>query len=145
MSSYLFRYRKDFNSQHASIFLIETWQKSLDNKSYGGAVLMNLSKAFVTLNHDLLIAQLHAYDIKTLKLLHSYLKKMCQRTKLNSSFSTRSGLLQGVPQGSVLGPIIFNIYLNDLFYLTKMSQVCNFADDSTFYICDKELKFEYFD
>ena len=98
MSSYLFSYRKDFNSQHASIFLIEIWQKSLDNKSYGGAVLMNLSKAFVTLNHDLLIAQLHAYDIKTLKLLHSYLKKMCQRTKLNSSFSTRSGLLQGVSQ-----------------------------------------------
>ena len=70
------------------ISLIERWRKSLDNKGYGGAVLMDLSKAFDTLNHDLLIAKLHAYgfDIKTLKLLHSYLTKRWQRTKINSSF-----------------------------------------------------------
>ena len=74
---YLCHYRKGFNSQHALISLIERWRKSLDNKGYGGAVLMDLSKAFDTLNHDLLIAKLHAYgfDIKTLKLLHSYLTK----------------------------------------------------------------------
>ena len=96
---------------------------------------MDLSKAFVTLNHDLLIATIHAYgfDIKNLKLLHSYLTKRWQRTKLNSSFSTWSQLLQGVPQGSVLGPVPFNIYLNDLFYLTEMTQVSYFADDTTFY------------
>ena len=102
---------------------------------------MDLSKAFDTLNHDLLIAKLHAYgfDIKTLKLLHSYLTKRWQRTKVNSSFSTWSELLQGVPQGSVLGPILFNMYLNDLFYLTEMTQVRNFADDTTFCVCDKDL------
>ena len=101
---------------------------------------MDLSKAFDTLNHDLLIAKLHAYgfDIKTLKLLHSYLTKRWQRTKVHG-FSTWSELLQGVPQGSVLGPILFNMYLNDLFYLTEMTQVCNFADDTTFYVCDKDL------
>ena len=105
-------------------------------------MLMDLSTAFDTLNHDLLIAKLHAYgfDIKTLKLLHSYLTKRWQRTKVNSSFSTWSELLQGVPQGSVLGPIhLFNIYLNDIFYLTEMTQVFNFADDTTFYVCDKDL------
>ena len=108
---------------------------------YGVTVLMDLSKAFDTLNHDLLIAKLHAYgfDIKTLKLLHSYLTKRWQRTKVNSSFSTWSELLQGVPQGSLLGPILFNIYLNDLFYLTEMTQVRNFADDTTFCVCDKDL------
>ena len=102
---------------------------------------MDLSKAFDTLNHDLLIAKLHTYgfDIKTLKLLHSYLTKRWQRTKVNSSFSTWSGLLQGIPQGSVLGAILFSIYLNDLFYLTEMTQVCNFADDTTFYVCDNDL------
>ena len=102
---------------------------------------MDLSKAFDTLNPDLLIAKLHAYgfDIKTLKLLHSYLTKRWQRTKVNSSFSTWLELLQGVPQGSVLGPILFDIYLNDLFYLTEMTQVCNFTDDTTFYVCGKDL------
>ena len=136
---YLRGYGKGFNSQHALISLIERWRKSLDNKGYGGAVLMDLFKAFDTLNHDLLIAKLHAYgfDIKTLKLLHSYLTKRWQITKVNSNFSTWSELLQGVPQGSVLGPILFNIYLNDLFYLTEMTQVCNFADNTTFYVCDK--------
>ena len=73
LSHYLCGYRKDFNTQHALISLIERWRKSLDNKGYGGAVLMDLSKGFDTLNHDLLIAKLHVYgfDIKTLKLLHS--------------------------------------------------------------------------
>ena len=77
LSPYLCDYRKGFNSQHALISLIERWRKSLDNKGYGGEVLMDLSKAFDTLNHDLLIAKHHAYgfDIKTLKLLHSYLTK----------------------------------------------------------------------
>ena len=72
---------------------------------------MDLSKAFDTVNHDLLIAKLHAYsfDIKTLKLMHNYLRKRWQRTKVNSSFRTWSELLQGVSQGSVLGPILFNI------------------------------------
>ena len=61
------------------------------------------------------------------------------RTKVNSSFNAWSELLQGVPQCSVLGPILFNIYLNDLFYLTEVTQVCNFVDDTTFYVCDTDL------
>ena len=140
-SPYLCGYNKSFNSQHALIFLIERWRTSLDNKGYGGAVLIDLSKAFDTLNHDLLIAKLHMYgfDKKTLKLLRSYLTERWQRTKINSSFSTWSELLQSVPQGSVLGPILFNICLNDLFYLTEMTQIWNFADETTFYVCDKDF------
>ena len=67
----------------AIISLIERWRKSLDNKGYGGAVLMDLSKALDTLNFDLLITKLHTYgfDIKTLKLLHIYFTKRWQRTK----------------------------------------------------------------
>ena len=99
LSPYLCGYKKDFNNQHALISLIERWGKSLDNKGYEGAVLMDLSKAFDTLNHDLLIAKIYAYsfDIKTLKLLHSYLKKRWKITKLNSSFSIWSKLLESVP------------------------------------------------
>ena len=107
----------------------------LDNKVCVGAMLMDLSKV---LNHELLIAKLLAYGFD-IKLVHSYLTKRWQKTKVRSSFSTWSELLQGVPQGFVLESILFNIYLRDLFWLNKMARVCNFADDTTFYVCDKDL------
>ena len=81
---------------------------------------------------------MYGFGIKTLKLLYSYLRKRWQRTKVNSSFSTWSELLQSIPQGSVLGPI-FSIFLFDLFYLTEMTQMCNFPDDIKIYLCDKDL------
>ena len=86
---------------------------------------MDQSKTFGILHHDLLTAKPHSYgfDIKTLKLLHTYLTKRWQRPKVNSSFSTWSELLQVVPHGFFLGPLIFNIFLDDLFYLTEMSQI----------------------
>ena len=85
--------------------LIEKWKQSLDEKGYAGGILMDLSKAFDTINHQLLIAKLHAYgfDKSSLTLILSYLSNRWQRTKINLSFSSWSELLQGVPQGSVLG------------------------------------------
>ena len=103
---------------------------------------MDLSKAFDTINHELLIAKLHAYgfSIDALEVLLSYLQDTWQRVKINTIFSSLTQLLQGVPQGSVPGPMLFKIYINDIFFVSKGIDICNFADDTTSYVCDSSLK-----
>ena len=73
-----------------------------------------------------------------MKLTKSYLTNRWQRTKLNTGLSKWTEILLGVPQGSALGPIFLND-INDLFFLTENTNVCNYADDTTFYACDSDL------
>ena len=129
-------------SKYRHLSLIGKWKKNLDQKGCVGAVLIDLSKAFDTLNHDFLLAKLHDYrfDRDSLKVLLSYLSIRYQRTKINKSFSSWSKIVFGVSQNSVPGPLLFNIYINDLFYMTKLTDACNFADDTTFHACDSSLE-----
>ena len=142
LSKHLCRYRKGFNAQTTRLSLIEKWKSLLDKKGFSGAVLMDLSKAFDTINHELLIAKLDAYGFsnKSPELIIDYLSNHLQHVKINSTFSSLSEITQGIPQGSVLDPLLFNIYLNDLFSLLGDIDICNFADDTRSNVCDMELK-----
>ena len=70
---------------------------------------------------------------------HSFLENKQQRVKINGSFSTFKYLALGVPQGSVLGPLSFNIYINDLLLSIPETDICNYADDTTIYACHKNI------
>ena len=99
LSPYLCGYRKGFSTQTALSSLIEKWKQILDGKGYGAAVLMDLSKAFDTINHELLIAKLYAYGFtkESLMIILSYLSDRWQHVKIDSSFSSRTELLQVIP------------------------------------------------
>ena len=121
--------------------MFEKRRTYLDKGGHGSALLTDLSKAFDCIDHQLLISKLNAYGVDTnlLYFLASYLEKRKQRTKVNGSYSNFDDIFSGVPQGSILGPLLFNIYICDLFFGTGDLDIASYADDNTPYTFSSEL------
>ena len=118
-SAFLCGFRKNHNSQYSLLKLIEICKKILDKGNEIAVILMDLSKAFDTINHSLLL-EAYSFSMTSLKLMQSYFCNRFQRTSVNASFSDWKEIETGVPQGLILKPLLFSILLNDIFILSIM-------------------------
>ena len=121
--------------------MLEKWKSSVDKRKTFGVLLTELSKAFDCLSHDLIIAKLNAYGfgLSALNLMQSYLSERKQRTKVNQDYSSWEEILFGVPQGSILGPILLNVFLSDLFLILNNIDFASYANDNTIYTTGENI------
>ena len=112
-------FQKSFNSQHCLLAMVEKWRKTLDEGSETRAILTDLSKAFDCIDHNLLLAKLNVYGFekRSINFIYSYLTKRKQKTKVDSEVSSWEILFSGVPKGSVLEPLLFNMYIYINIYI----------------------------
>ena len=130
LSPFLSAYCKGYSCEAVLLRLVESWKQHLDNRQIVGSVMLDLSKAFDLIPHNLLLDKLATYGISTqsLYLIKNYLCGRRQCVKIAGAKSDTINISRGVPQGSVLGPLFFNIFLNDLFYFVSVAELTNYAD-----------------
>ena len=128
-------YRKGYSTQQCLLALLEKWKRDINIGQMFVTLLTDLSKAFDHLDHELPIAKLNAYgfSVPAIKLVHDYLSHKKQRTKGNKTYSSWWEIVFDVPQSSIIGPILFNIFLADLFFILNEVDIASYADDNTPY------------
>ena len=126
-------FRKHYNCQSLLLRLIKDIKSALDKGHKTGTVCMDLFKAFDCLPHALLLATLNAYGLSTAacELMSSYLNQRMQRVKISNCRSSWKILNKGVPQRSILGPLLFNVFMNDMFLFMERCNLCNYDDDNS--------------
>ena len=112
---------------------MEEWREHLDESFVVGAVLTDLSKVFDCIAHDLFLAKLASYSFseRALRYVYSYLSNRRQCVPINTTYSNYQKIISGVPRGSILGSIFFNLSINDSLFFVFYVSLHNFADDNT--------------
>ena len=137
-----FGFRANHSTNHALFSLTEEIRKALDNNNFACGIFIDLQKAFDTVDHKILLRKLEHYGIRGIAngWFKSYLSNRQQFVSINGYDSKKQNVKFGVPQGSVLGPLLFLIYINDLHFAMKFSTTHHFADDTNLLIIDKTMK-----
>ena len=133
MATTQYGYRSGHSTELASLELVDRIYGHLENNDIPCAVFCDLSKAFDCLSHPILLDKLEYYGIRgiPLQLIKSYLQNRIQFVQINSTMSTTTSVNIGIPQGSVLGPLFFNICINDIKNCTDKFDIVSYADDTT--------------
>ena len=140
-SKYQHGFKKEFSTQQCLLALLEKCKRSIDSGKVFGASLTDHSEAFDCLNNGLLVAKLNAYGFSfpALRLIHDYLLKRKQRTRINNSYSAWMEIVFVIPQGSIFGPLLFIIFLADLFFIVNSMEIANYVDDNTPYVTANDM------
>ena len=141
-SPYLCCFRKSHNAQYSLLKMTGNCKNHLDNDEKVEVIFMDLSKAFDTINHSFLQSKLKAFGFsdQTLSLLQKCLCNRFQRSIINGSSSSWNEVITEIPQVSILGLLLFNIFLNYLFLFISKCKLCNYADDNTLYKSGKNMQ-----
>ena len=141
LSNRQFGFRKKHSTKLALISLTEEIRRSLDSGKFSCGVFIDLQKAFDTVDHNILLCKLELYGVRGVanNWFQSYLSNRIQYVSYSNSTSSKRKILTGVPQGSVLGPLLFLIYINDLCNAVKHSETSLFADDTSIIYSDSSL------
>lgn len=128
-----FGFRTGLSTENAVLKFVNQTVNNINNNFYTLTIFIDFSKAFDCINHNILLSKLNHYGIRghILKLIQSYLTNRFQCVTINNSNSNLALITSGIPQGSVLGPLLFNIFINDIVNATKISNFIIYADDVT--------------